>query len=279
MSNPNVTLTNIPAPRVDFIDPRTGLMAREWYRFFLNLFNLTGQGQNTTSLTDLQVGPPSPTQEDITDLVIEIDSTKMQPTQESALEQIAELQKLVEGLAVQTRPELGTMSALQQAMLPWVIWDTTPESVPTDVGTLAWDGGTTLGLQMTANVLGRINESGYYYIKASSAITKGQVIMFTGSVGASGVPTGAPATGVTDGSYIMGVAAEDIANNGFGLVQFIGTLRGVDTSAFSDGDELWYNPAVTGGFTKTKPSAPNVKVQMAAVISATNNGTILIRVN
>jgi hypothetical protein len=131
---------------------------------------------------------------------------------------------------------------------------------------------------MTANVLGRVNESGYYYIKASSAITKGQVIMFTGAVGASGVPTGAPATGITDGSYIMGIAAENIALNGFGLIQFIGTLRGVDTSAYADGDILWYNPAVTGGLTKTKPLAPNVKVQMAAVISATNNGTILIRV-
>ena len=50
-------LTNIPAPRVDFIDPRTGLMAREWYRFFLNLFVLTGSGTNSISLDDVQVGP------------------------------------------------------------------------------------------------------------------------------------------------------------------------------------------------------------------------------
>jgi hypothetical protein len=35
-------------------------MAREWYRFFLNLFNLTGGGSNTASLADLQVGPPVP---------------------------------------------------------------------------------------------------------------------------------------------------------------------------------------------------------------------------
>ena len=52
-------ITNIPSSRVDFIDPRTGLMSREWYRFFLNLFNLTGGGNNATSLDDLQVGPPS----------------------------------------------------------------------------------------------------------------------------------------------------------------------------------------------------------------------------
>ena len=52
-------ITQIPAPRVSVIDANTGLMSREWYRFFINLFNLTGDGSNTISLTDLQVGPPS----------------------------------------------------------------------------------------------------------------------------------------------------------------------------------------------------------------------------
>jgi hypothetical protein len=60
-SPPNVT--NIPAPRVPIIDERTGLLSREWYRFFFNLFNLTGAGDNWTSLQDLQVGPPSATDE------------------------------------------------------------------------------------------------------------------------------------------------------------------------------------------------------------------------
>ena len=53
-----LNITNIPSSRVDFIDPRTGLMSREWYRFFLNLFNLAGGGGNQTSLDDLQIGPP-----------------------------------------------------------------------------------------------------------------------------------------------------------------------------------------------------------------------------
>jgi hypothetical protein len=60
-----LNITNIPAPRVDFIDPRTGLMSREWYRFFLNLFVLTGEGQNVVSLSDLQKGPPSDSQTEI----------------------------------------------------------------------------------------------------------------------------------------------------------------------------------------------------------------------
>jgi hypothetical protein len=53
--------TNIPALRVDFIDKRTGLMSREWYLFFLNLFNLLGGGSNSLTLTDLQQSAPSVT--------------------------------------------------------------------------------------------------------------------------------------------------------------------------------------------------------------------------
>ena len=149
-------------------------------------------------------------------------------------------------------------------------------------GQLGWDGNDTLGLGMIGgNVIQHIGEDQFFYTKATSAITKGQVVMFTGAVGASGVPTGAPATGITDGSYIMGIAAESIALNGFGLIQTFGTLKNVNTTGYADGDILWYDPSVTGGLTKTKPSAPNVKAQMAAVINggSSGGGTILIRIN
>lgn len=51
------TKTNIPAPRCAFIDQRTGLMAREWYMFFLNIFSSLGSGQNTISIIDMQMAP------------------------------------------------------------------------------------------------------------------------------------------------------------------------------------------------------------------------------
>lgn len=53
-----LNITNIPSNRIEFIDPRTGLVSREWYRFFLNLFNLAGAGSNQISLDELQIGPP-----------------------------------------------------------------------------------------------------------------------------------------------------------------------------------------------------------------------------
>lgn len=150
-------------------------------------------------------------------------------------------------------------------------------------GQLGWDStNNNLAIGMAGgNVTQHIGEDQYYYVKASSAINKGQVAMFTGSVGASGVITVAPATGVTDGSYIVGIAAENIALNGFGLIQTVGVLRNVNTSGIGDGEILWYDPAVTGGYTAVKPSAPNIKVQVAAVINGNSSGggIIAIRVN
>jgi hypothetical protein len=60
MSDVLANLTNITAPRVPLVDARTNLISREWYRFFLSLFQLTGSGTSTINLTDLQVGPPNP---------------------------------------------------------------------------------------------------------------------------------------------------------------------------------------------------------------------------
>jgi len=52
-----VNITNITPPRVQLADPNTGLVSREWFRFFESLFRLTGSGQNDFTLQDLQIGP------------------------------------------------------------------------------------------------------------------------------------------------------------------------------------------------------------------------------
>jgi hypothetical protein len=106
--------TNIIAPRVPIIDERSGLISREWYRFFLNLFVLTGGGRNDTSLLDLQVGPPTQPYIDIHS----IDPTPVSfaayaagSTQES---QIAELQKQIEGLETQVCCQVSEVAELQK---------------------------------------------------------------------------------------------------------------------------------------------------------------------
>jgi len=282
----NVDLTNITPPRVPIIDSRTGLISREWYRFFLNLFQLVGGGQNTTSLTDLQLGPPVPQQEDLTDIIIDINGLQTQPAPGTSELQAA-LDAVRQELQTLRQPELGSMAPLEQDNVPWLTFNTAPSPVPTAVGSMYWDGGTTMGVQATANVLIRIGESEYVYVKASSAITKGQLCYHTGAVGASGVITVAPTPlALADPNQIVGVAAETIALNGFGLIQISGDLRGFNTTGSSvgetwaDGDPLYYNPAYVGSFTKTKPSAPNQKTYVGEVTNAGSgsSGSINIRI-
>jgi hypothetical protein len=142
-----------------------------------------------------------------------------------------------------------------------------------------------LGVQATTGVLIRVGESEYIYAKASAAITKGQVCYHTGAVGSSGVITAAPTPlALADPNQIVGVAAETIALNGFGLIQISGDLRGFNTTGASvgevwaDGDALYYNPAFVGSFTKVKPSAPNQKTYMGEVTNAGSGGSGSIHV-
>ena len=303
MPSPAANPTPITPPRVPLIDERTGLIDRAWYMFFLNLYraanvvvNNEDLGPSSESLIAsydqmlrnlAQFAETLPPQ---VDCCAEIDKIKheggLTPSNE-----VGELQQQINTLRqevqTQRQPELGTFAALQQANLPWTTFDTTATGVPPDIGTLAWDGGTTLGIQMTANVLQPVGEAQYFYIKADSTITKGQLIMFTGAVGASGVIKGAPATGLTDGQYLMGIAAEDIATNGFGLVTSFGHVRGWNTTGapvgetWADGDILYYNPSIAGGLTKTQPTAPNVKATIAVVVNAApaGSGDVFVRVS
>lgn len=47
-------ITKIPAPRVELVDQRTGLISREWFRFFNNIYVITGG--NTQGITQIQNG-------------------------------------------------------------------------------------------------------------------------------------------------------------------------------------------------------------------------------
>lgn len=171
----------------------------------------------------------------------------------------------------------------------FVSFDTTPETVPTAAGSLYWDGADgaqTLALIMAGGqVTQQIGLESYFRVKASSAITNGQVVMATGSVGASGVITAAPATGLAPdaGIYVMGIATEDIAHNAFGYVTCFGLVRGIDTTgggeAWVDGTVLYFNPAATGGLTKNVPTAPNPKVVVAMVVNAGSNGSLFVRIS
>ena len=55
MSDTNIT--KIPAPRVELVDTRTGLISREWFRFFNNIYVITGG--TTQGITQIENGGTS----------------------------------------------------------------------------------------------------------------------------------------------------------------------------------------------------------------------------
>ena len=102
-----LNVTNIPAPRTPIIDANTGLLTREWYRFFLNLFVLTGSGNNPTSLDDLQLGPPNNDQ-----FVLDLQNvTEVQINDSPLVSQIAELAKQVQTAELSAEAAVSALQA------------------------------------------------------------------------------------------------------------------------------------------------------------------------
>ena len=47
-----LNITQIPAPRVELLDPRTGLMSREWFIFFNNIYTIVGANQGIVQIVN-----------------------------------------------------------------------------------------------------------------------------------------------------------------------------------------------------------------------------------
>lgn len=108
----------------------------------------------------------------------------------------------------------------------------------------------------------------------ASTIPDGTVVMETGSLGASGRLTVAPYDGVASGGKILGVVTQDIPVSADGFATFFGKIRGLNTSAWLAGDELWVNGS---GLTNVKPTDGLIMSIGFVVSSHTTQGTIFIR--
>lgn len=281
---PNNDLTNIPAPRVPFVDISTGWITREWYRFLLNQFGLTGSGEESTSIPDILKGVES---QDLSgDFAYTLDQAQLA----SMMSQVDLSNNSIrqELLSAPPTPQFGTIAPLNQDNVPFLgftLSSSTPSTLPP--GSLYWDssdGVQTLNLKMagSSNTIQQIGEETYYRIQASAGITDGQVVMFTGTTGTDGSFTGAPATGLTAATafYTLGIATEDIANTEWGYVTTFGLVRDIDTTgggeAWVNGEVLYLDTGTPGGLTKIAPVAPDPKVIVATVVYANASGSLLV---
>ena len=186
--------------------------------------------------------------------------------------------------------DITSMSAITGSIATptYIQFNTTQNPLPTDAtGRIYYDSTDqfqTLAFQMNGNVVQKIGEEQFYRIKCQGAITKGQVVSFAGTLGASGGLIGKAATGLTkdQSQYVLGLAAETGNNNDWIFVVAFGEVKNLNTTGgaelWAQGDELYYNPAVTGGLTKIKPAVPNAIVLVASVVNVgTNNGILFVR--
>lgn len=108
-----------------------------------------------------------------------------------------------------------------------------------------------------------------------ATITNGTPVMFAGTIGGSGKVTIEPMVGSDPASYIkfLGMATEDIASGADGKISVQGKVRGINTTAYAEGDELWVSTATAGAVTNVKPTS-GLKILVGYVVSSAVNGTI-----
>jgi hypothetical protein len=128
MPSPNATPTPITPPRVPLIDPRTGLIDRAWYLFFLSLNNIAagviddgGTGADTISLLasydqvlqtlaqEVQTQPP--TVDLSAELIKQIQDANLVDCCSALVSQTAEMQKQIEALQVQPIVDTAAITA------------------------------------------------------------------------------------------------------------------------------------------------------------------------
>ena len=112
-----------------------------------------------------------------------------------------------------------------------------------------------------------------------ATLTKGTVVYISGATGQISTVSKAIATGDATSAQTLGMITTNLANNSNGYVTVFGLLTNMDTSAYTDGAQLYLSGTVAGGVTTTKPSAPTHLVYVGIVEYAhPTQGKILVKV-
>jgi len=145
------------------------------------------------------------------------------------------------------------------------VWDTAIQDVTsTDGSVTVVHTGTTADLSVavagsTTNVIVQVRNN------TGATLTKGTVVYMNGTVGQIPTVTKALATSDATSAQSLGMMSADLANNSNGYVTVIGLITNIDTSAYTDGEQLYLSSTTAGALTATKPYAPNHLVYVAVV--------------
>jgi len=112
-----------------------------------------------------------------------------------------------------------------------------------------------------------------------ATLTKGTAVYISGATGQKSTVSKALATGDSTSAQTLGLITSDLANNSNGYVTVIGLVSNINTSAYTDGAQLYLSPTTAGTLTATKPYAPDHLVYVAIVEYAhATQGKLFVRV-
>jgi len=112
-----------------------------------------------------------------------------------------------------------------------------------------------------------------------ATVTKGTAVFISGANGQIPTITKAQADIDATSAQTLGLITADIANNATGYVTIIGLISNINTSAYTDGQQLYLSPTTAGGLTTTKPSGGDHLVYVAVVEHAhPTQGKLFVKV-
>jgi hypothetical protein len=112
-----------------------------------------------------------------------------------------------------------------------------------------------------------------------ATLTKGTAVYISGATGQLPTVSKALANADVTSAQTLGLITADISNNSNGYVTIIGLMSNLNTSAYTDGAQLYLSPTTAGTLTATKPYAPQHLVYVAVVAHAhPTQGKLLVKV-
>jgi hypothetical protein len=144
----------------------------------------------------------------------------------------------------------------------------------------------TIDVGLGGGVTGQMFEETFITVKNStgSSLANGSVVSLAGANGSAPTVGLATANSAYQPLYTVGVLTQTIADGATGRATTFGKVRDLNTTGsavgetWAAGDILYISPTTAGALTKVEPTAPNVAISVAAVLTVNaTTGVLLVR--
>lgn len=167
----------------------------------------------------------------------------------------------------------------------YILFDPTHVDTANTEGVLAWNqDDNTLNIHHPAGVVQQVGQEVYIKVRNRTGvkIPNGTVVKFSGAEQDDSTSRLLVepflGNGATPNLYGLGIATQDIENDGDGFVTVWGKLKEINTNAWNVGDILYVSPSNAGQMVNVKPTAPNNVMPIAIVLKkSATQGEIFVR--